>query len=420
MPPKLQKALVLGAIAACVLVAVAFSPAEPTLTVIIDAGHGGSDPGNLGTGRFKTTEKDITLKVALKLRDYIEERMPDVRIVMTRENDSYPTLKDRVKLANSTQADLFISIHCDAFTKPSALGSSTFVMGMHKNDEALRVAQQENSAIFREANHEEDYAGFDPNDPDTFIALALKQKVYQNASLDLAASIQDQFRTRVGRKDRGVKQAGYYVISFTQMPSVLVELGFLTNPTEEDYLNNSENQAYLASAIFRAFRDWKEKREARLGMGEAGDGNGNGNGNGNGDGGSAVDVSSSGAGGTAESPAMEGDQSPLASEASLPFQSASEASLPFQSASAASGQSASEASGPLYRVQVCASEEQISTDDPRFAGYPTVVEYLRGGLYKYAIGGTPDRAAAEALKTQLRAGPFPDAFVVEFEGNDPR
>jgi N-acetylmuramoyl-L-alanine amidase len=408
VPPKLQKALVLGAIAACVLVAVAFSPAEPALTVIIDAGHGGSDPGNLGTGRFKTTEKDITLKVALKLRDYIEERMPDVRIVMTRENDSYPTLKDRVKLANSTQADLFISIHCDAFTKPSALGSSTFVMGMHKNDEALRVAQQENSAIFREANHEEDYAGFDPNDPDTFIALALKQKVYQNASLDLAASIQDQFRTRVGRKDRGVKQAGYYVISFTQMPSVLVELGFLTNPTEEDYLNNSENQAYLASAIFRAFRDWKEKREARLGMGEAGDGNGvnrDGDGDGDGDGGSAVDVSSSGAGGTAgrtQSASEASGQSPLASEASLPFQSTSEAS------------------GPLYRVQVCASEEQISTDDPRFAGYPTVVEYLRGGLYKYAIGGTPDRAAAEALKNQLRAGPFPDAFVVEFEGDGPR
>ena len=375
---------------AWILAVVGFAPAEPSLVVIVDAGHGGSDPGNLGTGRFKTTEKDITLKVALKLRQYIEERMPDVEVVMTRTADTYPTLKERVQLANSTRADLFISVHCDAFTKPSAVGSSTFVMGMHKNDEALRVAQQENSAIYREANHEEDYAGFDPEDPDTFIALALKQSVYQTASLSLAAQIQSQFRERVSRKDRGVKQAGYYVISFTQMPSVLVELGFLTNPAEEDFLNNDENQSYMASAIFRAFRDWKVERDAVQ----------------------AAII----AGGVPE-PAFETAE-PVVAE---PEYRVPADKPPAEPALSETGWPApSAADGAVFRVQVAASETPIAKDDPRFQGLPAVVEYLRGGLYKYAVGKTTDRAEAEYLKKQLRAEGFPDAFVVAFDGEDPR
>lgn len=357
-----------------IVAVVGFSPVEPELVVIIDAGHGGSDPGNLGTGRYRTTEKDITLQVALKLQHYIEERMPEVKVVMTRTADAYPTLKERVQLANSSQADLFISVHCDAFTKSSAVGSSTFVMGMHKNEEALRVAQQENSAIYREANHEEDYAGFDPEDPDTFIALALKQSVYQNASLGLAARIQSEFRERVSRKDRGVRQAGYYVISFTQMPSVLVELGFLTNHAEEDFLNKDENQSYMASGIFRAFRDWKRERDA-VSKGIAAP-----------------------------------DRKPL--DASVGETAAARPLVngrwPAPSA----------ADGRVYRVQVCAAAEPIQKDDPRFQGLAVVVEYLRGGLYKYAVGATTDPAEAESLKKQLRANGFPDAFVVVFDGEN--
>ena len=221
-------------------------PATPSMTVVIDAGHGGKDPGNLGTGRYKTAEKDITLAVAHKTAAYIEERIPGVRIVMTRSGDTYPSLPDRVRIANEAEADLLLSIHCDSFSKSSAVGSSTFVMGLGKSEASLRVASKENAAIFEENSTET--KGFDPDDPDTFIALALKQEIYLERSLQLADLIQTQFRERVGRKDRGVRQAGYYVTAYANMPSVLVELGFLTNPKEEDFLRSEQGQDYMASA----------------------------------------------------------------------------------------------------------------------------------------------------------------------------
>ena len=162
------------------------------------------------------------------------------------EHLSY-ALPDRVRMANEAEADLLLSIHCDSFEKSSAIGSSTFVMGLGKSEASLRVASKENAAIFQENSSEA--KGFDPNDPDTFIALALKQEIYLERSLQLADLIQTQFRERVGRKDRGVRQAGYYVTAYANMPSVLVELGFLTNPKEEDFLRSEKGQDYMASAL---------------------------------------------------------------------------------------------------------------------------------------------------------------------------
>lgn len=226
------------------------------MTVVIDAGHGGRDPGNLGTGRYPTVEKDITLAVSLKTAAYIEERIPGVRVIMTRNGDTYPELPDRVRIANDNQADLLMSIHCDSFSKSSAKGSSSFVMGLGKSEASLRVAQKENAVLFEQGGKEA--LGFDPDDPDTFIALALKQEIYLERSLQFANLIQTQFRERVGRKDRGVRQADYYVTAYANMPSVLVELGFLTNPDEEDFLRSEKGQDYMASALFRAFRDYAE------------------------------------------------------------------------------------------------------------------------------------------------------------------
>ena len=202
------------------------------MVVVIDAGHGGKDPGNLGTGRYKVTEKDVTLDVANKLANYIEENMPDVEVILTRKDDSFPKLNTRVKIANDAQADLFISIHCDAFSSPKAIGCGTYVMGMHKTEESLRVAMQENASIYKEDDYAQTYEGFDPKDPDTYIALALRQNIYLDKSLGIRFYDSISIRDRVGRKDRGVRQAGYYVISYTSMPSVLVELGFLTNKDE--------------------------------------------------------------------------------------------------------------------------------------------------------------------------------------------
>lgn len=366
---KLTKRAVLSALFATVVIAAAFTPASPRMVLVIDAGHGGKDPGNLGTGRYKQTEKDVTLDVSLKLRDYIEERLPGVEVVMTRSGDSYPSLKDRVRISDEVQADLFISVHCDAFDKPAALGSSTFVMGMHKSEESLRVAMQENAAIFQEEDYEKRYEGFDPRDPDTYIALALRQNVFLGKSLELGKSIQDQFRDRVGRKDRGVKQAGYYVISFTNMPSVLVELGFLTNPGEEDFLQSEQGKDYMASALFRAVRDYTDKHHP------------------------------------------QGASAPLATAPTEAAEGEALVELP-EEVQAPSNE-------VVFRVQVCASSQPIPQDDPRFGGQPVVVEYIRNGLYKYAVGAAQTRADAEALMRTLRTGEFPDAFVVPFKGNEP-
>ena len=353
--------------AAIILLSVSFAPVPPSMVVVIDAGHGGADPGNLGTKRYRTTEKEVTLDVALLLRKYIQERFPDVKIVMTRERDEYPSLQRRVALANETQADLFISIHCDAFDNPKARGSSTFVMGMHKSEESLRVAMKENASIYQEDDYETRYAGFNPNDPDTYIALALKQSVYLNQSLELGSLIQNQFSDRVGRKDRGVKQAGYYVISFTNMPSVLVELGFLTNPEEEDFLNSQNGKELMASALLRAFRTYKEKHHP---------------------------------GPAAPEPAPAPQPEP--EEPAEPVAAASNPNAPLAS--------------PTYRIQILASQDPLSTDDSRLAGVGPVVEYIRNGLYKYAVGSYDSSVEASLQKSQIQNQGFPDAFVVKFEG----
>jgi N-acetylmuramoyl-L-alanine amidase len=349
--------------AALILLSVSFAPVPPSMVVVIDAGHGGADPGNLGTKRYRTTEKEVTLDVALLLRKYISERFPDVKIVMTRDGDEFPSLKKRVAIANDTQADLFISIHCDAFDNPQARGSSTFVMGMHKSEESLRVAMKENASIYQEDDYETRYAGFNPDDPDTYIALALKQSVYLNQSLELGSLIQNQFADRVGRKDRGVKQAGYYVISFTNMPSVLVELGFLTNPEEEDFLNSENGKELMASALLRAFRTYKEKHHP---------------------------------GPVTPAPAPQSAPETHIESVAL----SNDSPLPT----------------PTYRIQILASQDPLSTDDSRLGATGPVVEYIRNGLYKYAVGSFGSSVEASLHKSKIQQQGFPDAFVVKFEG----
>ncbi len=230
-------------------------------TVVIDAGHGGKDPGNLGTGRYKTTEKHIVLDISLRLGNYIKEAFPDIEVIYTRDKDVFVGLNERAKLANDNKADVFISIHCNAFKNPESHGTESWVMGLHKSEENLKIAQKENSVIFLEDDYEVKYEGFDPNAPESYIAMVIFQNAFLNQSLDLASKVQKQFKTRVGRVDRGVKQAGFVVISKTTMPSILVELGFLTNKEEEDYLNSEDGKVYMASAIFRAFKEYKQEYE---------------------------------------------------------------------------------------------------------------------------------------------------------------
>ncbi len=228
--------------------------------VVIDAGHGGKDPGTRGE---YTLEKNISLDVALKLGDIIKEYLPGVEVIYTRDNDSFPTLQNRADLANKNGADIFISIHCNyAPYSESVHGTESYVMGLDRTEANLKIAMRENSVIELEENYKENYEGFDPNSPESYILFNLYQNAFLNNSLKLASNIETQFEKRVGRRSRGVKQAPLIVLWKTSMPSVLVEIGFLSNPKEERDLNDDLQQTYIASGIFRAFRDYKEEIES--------------------------------------------------------------------------------------------------------------------------------------------------------------
>ena len=230
-------------------------------TIVIDPGHGGKDSGTLGTKRFKIYEKHVALAVSLKLGNYIAEEFPDVKIIYTRNTDVFLELNERTEIANKSNADLFISIHCDGFTNPKPSGASVFVMGMSKLKANMDVAMRENSAIYLEDNYQQKYDGFDPKSAESYIVFSLMQNTYLNQSLQIAEEVENEFSTRANRKSRGVKQAPFYVISRTNMPSILVECGFLTNPKEEEFLHSDLGQDYIASAIFRAFRSYKQSIE---------------------------------------------------------------------------------------------------------------------------------------------------------------
>lgn len=244
----------------------AWSQAAPLLdewVVVIDAGHGGKDPGTVG---MKAKEKDINLAVALRTGQYIKDNLPDVKVIYSRDEDSFIGLAERADVANRNKADIFISIHSNAMNDKRFTGAETWVLGQSKDEANLQVAMKENSVITFEKDYQAKYEGYDPNSVESFIIFSLMQNTYLKQSTEFASMIQDQIRDRVGRKDRGVKQAGFVVLWRTTMPSVLVELGFLSNAEEEKYLLSETGQDYLASAIYRAFRDYKLTIDNRSGL----------------------------------------------------------------------------------------------------------------------------------------------------------
>ncbi|MDR2927536.1 MAG: N-acetylmuramoyl-L-alanine amidase [Cytophagaceae bacterium] len=229
-------------------------------TVVIDAGHGGKDPGAIGKS---VKEKDIVLNVALKVGEYLKKELPELEVIYTRKNDIFVELDERAEIANHAKADLFVSIHANSISNPKIHGAETFVLGLHRSQENLEVAKKENSVIVLEDDYTTKYEGFDPNSTESYIIFELMQNIYLDQSLEAASIIQEQFEERVGRHNRGVKQAGFLVLRKTAMPSILVELGFLSNKNEEKFMSEEEGQTYLASAIFRSIRDYRNKFEAR-------------------------------------------------------------------------------------------------------------------------------------------------------------
>lgn len=228
-------------------------------TIVIDAGHGGKDPGAIGVTGFQ--EKKLVLAVALRLGKYIKDNIPAVKVVYTRSGDEFIELYERANIANKNNADLFISIHANSASSASAHGTETFVIGLHKTEENLDVAKRENSVIKYEENTEKHYK-LDLSSPEGMIHLSMMQKAYLDQSIQLAGKVQAQFTQRVKRLDRGVRQAGFVVLYKTTMPSILIELGFLTNADEEKFLKSESGQDYMASAIYRAIKEYTEGMEA--------------------------------------------------------------------------------------------------------------------------------------------------------------
>jgi N-acetylmuramoyl-L-alanine amidase len=229
-------------------------------TVVIDAGHGGKDPGTHG---LVTKEKDIALKIALEVGKLIKSNIPGVKVVYTRSTDIFIPLNERANIANRNKADLFMSIHCNANANSKAIyGTETYVMGLHKSEDNLEVVNRENAVVLQEDNYEENYDGFDPNSPVANIVFSNYQNAFLENSLKFAQLVENQFKNKAGRKSRGVKQQGFIVLWKTTMPSVLIEAGYLTNKEEEAYLNTQQGRSYIASAIYRAFKEYKQAVES--------------------------------------------------------------------------------------------------------------------------------------------------------------
>lgn len=226
--------------------------------VVIDAGHGGEDPGCVGS---QSKEKDVTLSIALKLGQYIERNFADVEVIFTRNTDEFIELYRRARIANENKADLFISIHCNANPSPKPYGVETFVMGLHKSQANLDVAKKENSSILLENNYSEKYEGYNPNSPEANIIFSLFQNAYLDQSLDFATRVQRNICGSLNMNDRKVKQAGFLVLFKTAMPSVLIETGFLSNAKEEEYLSSIKGQEEIAFSIYNAFKEYKLKKE---------------------------------------------------------------------------------------------------------------------------------------------------------------
>lgn len=239
--------------------------AQQNFTVVLDAGHGGKDPGAIGR---KIREKDINLEIVLKLGDLIKKNHPDVKVVYTRSKDVFVELSERANIANRNKADLFISVHTNAAQSKAAKGTETYALGLAKTEENLEVAKRENSVILLEDDYSTKYEGFDPTSAESYIMFDFMQSMYLEQSINLASSVQEHFRTKAKRDDRGVRQAAFWVLRATSMPSILIEVGYISNTEEENYLAQTSSRQKLAESIYGAFNhyklDWSRKQVGNI------------------------------------------------------------------------------------------------------------------------------------------------------------
>lgn len=355
--------------------------------VVIDAGHGGHDPGAIGK---ISKEKNINLNVALKLGKQIQKNCPDVKVIYTRTRDVFIPLNRRAEIANDAKADLFISVHTNALANNrTAKGASTWTLGLAKSDANLEVAKRENSVILYESDYKTRYAGFNPNSSESYIIFEFMQDKYMSQSVHLASLVQKQFRNTCRRVDRGVHQAGFLVLKASAMPSILIELGFISTPEEERYLNSEAGTTTLANGIFRAFLTYKREQEIRL----------------NGSSRTVLPEDTPQPEEAKETAKTTPETTPKSAG-----QNGKPASRPAEKAAAAQ----TESSSLVFKVQVLTSVRPLAKNDKRLKGLKNVDYYKEGGLYKYTYGASSDYNKVLRNKRSITAK-FKDAFIVAFK-----
>lgn len=341
----------------------AFQKNKGQFVVVLDAGHGGNDPGNVGNG-YK--EKEIALNIVLTVGKSLEKH-PNIKVIYTRKTDVFVPLRERAKIANNADADLFVSVHCNSHHS-SAHGTETFVLGLHENQRNFEIAKKENEVIFLEEDYESHYDGFDPNSPESFIGLTLMQEEYLDQSTQLARLVQDNFTKTLKRNDRGVKQAGFWVLHNTYMPSVLVETGFLTYKPEGAYLNSAKGQNEVALAIYKGLMDYKMILDRNVGQNVY------------------KDVA---------------NKDSLKDELTNELDSKDAVKRIY--------------TNTVFKVQLAASSNKLEPKSYNFNGLNDISREKEGKLYKYFYGGTSDYNEIKLMAEFAKSKGYPTSFIVAYQ-----
>jgi N-acetylmuramoyl-L-alanine amidase len=389
---------------------------EARFTVVLDAGHGGHDPGAIGSF---SKEKDINLAVVLDLGSIIEKKYKDVKVIYTRKTDKYLTLQERADVVNNHHADLFICIHTNASPSASAYGAETFTLGLAKSKSNLDVAMRENSVILLEDDYKTKYKGFDPNSIDSYIMFEFMQDKYIDKSVEFSSTIQHSFVKYCQRTDRGVRQAGFWVLHRSACPSVLVELGFISNPAEERYLSSEQGQNEMSTAVFNAFVEYKRSHDKKSG----------------------IQISSVS---KIEQPIKMRDSIHVIRKQEVlepvsinpvsvkPVNSAKsvstnqEVAIPVNSTKSETTKiekntdkviiiSNDISQKPVFKVQLFATTKKLKSNASDFKGVRNTDCFTENGINKYTVGSENDFSKIEQIRKDVLAK-FPEAFIIAFVG----
>ncbi len=386
-----------------------------TFTVVIDAGHGGHDTGAVGA---IAREKDINLAVTLKLGALIEKNFKEVKVIYTRKTDIFLPLQQRADIVNSNHADLFICIHTNATKGSAAYGAETYTLGLAKSKSNLEVAMTENSVILFEDDYETKYKGFDPSSVDSYIMFEFMQDKYIDKSIEIASAIQNQFVNYAQRHDRGVRQAGFWVLHRSACPSVLVELGFISNPIEERYLASESGKTEMSVAIYNAFVKYKKNYDKKLGIVvdknqkyeiiEKGTEN--------------LNVESS----IAEKVETKKTDININSNVNKTVNQIPDSDKTVKPAS--TNKKPEQLIGktvintpinkdvPVYKIQILASDSKLNFNAADFKGFKNISMFTENGLYKYTLGEETDYNLIVKLRKEI-LNKFPNAFIIAFVGD---